>query len=145
MQAGNESLPMAQTLGKQPHAQVVIADRLGCPYCRCRVVCVQAVTPECIHRKLSRNLQQTADMVVMNCLLYTSLGQRVGRVCQHGELNLLDTVGCVMPCLMYKVRIARNGVYFTVNLLELGIQICQILQLGRADKGEISRVEERCV
>ncbi len=47
-----------------------------------------------------------------------------------------------MPCLMYKVRIARNGVYFTVNLLELGVRICQILQLSRADKGEISRVEE---
>ena len=47
-----------------------------------------------------------------------------------------------MPRLMDKVGIAGNCVDLTAGRLELGVLICQVLQLRGAHKGEVSRIEK---
>ena len=48
-----------------------------------------------------------------------------------------------MPRLMDKVGIAGNCVDLTAGRLELGVLICQVLQLRGAHKGEVGGIEEK--
>src|SRR5690606_18584754 len=65
-----------------------------------------------------------------------------GRVTDHGVLDLADGFGAVVPGLVGEVGVGGNGVDFHAQLLELGIVVGQVAQLGRADEGEVGRVEE---
>ena len=71
------------------------------------------------------------------------LCQTMRGIGQHGILDLLDTLGGVMPRLMDKVGIAGNCVDLTAGRLELGVLICQVLQLRGAHKGEVGGIEEK--
>ena len=62
---------------------------------------------------------------------------------QHGILDLLDALGGVMPRLMDKVGIAGNGVNFAADGLEFIVEVCQVLQLRGAHKGEVGGIEEK--
>ena len=48
-----------------------------------------------------------------------------------------------MPCFMNIVRITGYTVNLTIDVFEFFIFICQILQLGRANKGKVCRIEEK--
>ena len=47
-----------------------------------------------------------------------------------------------MPSLVGKVRVGRNAVDFNAKLFEFGIVVCQVSQLGWANKSEVSRIEK---
>ena len=47
-----------------------------------------------------------------------------------------------MPGLVREVRVGRNAVDFNAQALEITIGIGQVFQFGRADEGEIRRIEE---
>ena len=64
-------------------------------------------------------------------------------ISQHGILDLLDALGGVMPRLMDKVGIAGNGVNFAADGLEFIVEVCQVLQLRGAHKGEVGGIEEK--
>lgn len=65
-----------------------------------------------------------------------------GRVAEHHILHLADGIGSIRPGLVAEVSVRRDGVDLNAQILELRVVIGQILQLGRADEGEILRVEE---
>ena len=69
-------------------------------------------------------------------------GDGMGGGGQHGVAELLDAIGCIVPCFVDEVGIGGYGVDFRAGSYELVIDICQILQLGGADKSEVRRVEE---
>ena len=48
-----------------------------------------------------------------------------------------------MPRLMDKVGIAGNCVDFAADGLEFIVQVCQVLQLRGAHKGEVGGIEEK--
>ena len=48
----------------------------------------------------------------------------------------------VSPGLVGKVRVGGYGVDFNAEILELRIVVGEIAELGRADEGEVGRVEE---
>ena len=66
----------------------------------------------------------------------------MGGVCQHGVTDLLDSIGGIVPCLVNKVGIGGYRIDLTVCCLELIVDVCKILKLGGADKGEVCGVEE---
>ena len=70
------------------------------------------------------------------------LRETAGRVTDHRVLNLADTLGGFVPGLVNEVRVTRNGVDLSADLLEFSVLVLQILEFGRADKGEVSRIEE---
>ncbi len=63
-------------------------------------------------------------------------------IAQQRVLDLGDGRRAVGPCLVGEVVVGRNAVDFHAQFLELGIAVSQIAQFGRADEGEICRVEE---
>ena len=71
------------------------------------------------------------------------LCQTMCGISQHGILDLLDALGGVMPRLMDKVGIAGNGVNFAADGLEFIVEVCQVLQLRGAHKGEVGGIEEK--
>ena len=70
------------------------------------------------------------------------LCQTMCGISQHRILDLLNALGGVMPRLMDKVGIAGNGVNFAADGLEFIVEVCQVLQLCRAHKGEVSGIEK---
>ena len=50
-----------------------------------------------------------------------------------------------MPRLVSEVRIGGNRVDLATDLLELRVVVLQVLELRRADEGEVGRVEEQNV
>ena len=67
---------------------------------------------------------------------------RAGRVADHRVLDLADGVGGVVPRLVGEVGVGRHRVDLDAELLELGVVVGQVAELGRADEGEVGRVEE---
>lgn len=47
-----------------------------------------------------------------------------------------------MPCLVDEVGVAGDGVDLAALRLELVIVLCEVLELGRADEGEVRGIEE---
>ena len=47
-----------------------------------------------------------------------------------------------MPGLVSEMRIGRHSVDLDAQLLEFGVAVGEIAQFGRADEGEVGRVEE---
>ena len=70
------------------------------------------------------------------------LRNAVGRVCQHGVIDLLNALGCIVPCLVDKMGIGRYRIDLTADGLELVVLVSQILQLGGTYKGKVRRIEE---
>ncbi|MNQ61158.1 hypothetical protein D3C85_754690 [compost metagenome] len=70
------------------------------------------------------------------------LRQHPGRVANQRVLDLADGVGSVVPGLVGEVGVGGHAVDFHAQLLELGVVVGQVAQLGRADEGEVGRVEE---
>src|SRR5690554_6267445 len=68
-----------------------------------------------------------------------------GRVSQHRELQLADSLGTVVPCLVGEVGVGGHTVNFDAHLLEFFVLVLQVAQLGGADKGEVGRIEEENV
>ncbi|VXA78638.1 conserved hypothetical protein [Aeromonas salmonicida] len=69
-------------------------------------------------------------------------GDGAGRVTNHRILDLLDGVGSVVPRLVSEVGVGGDRVDLDAQLLEFGVVVSQVTQLGRANEGEVSRVEE---
>ena len=65
-----------------------------------------------------------------------------GRVADHRVLDLADGVRGVVPRLVGEVGVGRHRVDLDAELLELGVVVGQVAELGRADEGEVGRVEE---
>ena len=70
------------------------------------------------------------------------LRNAVGRVCQHGVIDLLNALGCIVPCLVDKMGIGRYRIDLTADGLELLVLVSQILQFGGTYKGKVRRIEE---
>ena len=70
------------------------------------------------------------------------LGDSVGGISQHGVADLLDAVGCIVPCLVDEVGVGGDRVDLAAGCHELVIDVGQVFQLGGADEGEVSGVEE---
>ena len=68
--------------------------------------------------------------------------QDIGRVTEHRELNLTNGRGASMPGLVGEVGVGRNRVDFNTQLLEFFVRFSKIFQFSRADKREVSRIEE---
>ncbi|MPM79922.1 hypothetical protein SDC9_126965 [bioreactor metagenome] len=69
-------------------------------------------------------------------------GDGAGRVAEHDVLDLPDRVGSVGPGLVREVGVGRDRIDFDAQLLEFGVQIGHVAEFGRADEGEVGRVEE---
>jgi hypothetical protein len=67
---------------------------------------------------------------------------RAGRVAEHRIPDLLDGVGSIVPGLVCEMRIRGYRVHFHADLLERLVFVSQVAQFGRADEGEVSRVED---
>ena len=69
-------------------------------------------------------------------------GQGMGRVCQHGIVDLADAFGRIVPRLVDEMGIGGHRVDLAAYIAELLVLVRQILQLRRADEGEVRRIEE---
>ena len=67
----------------------------------------------------------------------------MGGVSQHGIVDLLDAIGCIVPCLVDKVGIGGYGVDLAADSPELLVLVRQIFQLGGTDKGKVGGIEEK--
>ena len=63
-------------------------------------------------------------------------------VTDHRELDLADGVGGVVPRLVGEVGVGAHRVDLDTELLELGVVVGEVAQLGGADEGEVGGVEE---
>ncbi|MOA10613.1 hypothetical protein D3C78_1305100 [compost metagenome] len=66
-------------------------------------------------------------------------------VSSHDVLHLTDATGIdrgVAPGVVGEVRVDRHRDHFNVTVAELSHAVIQSDQLGRADEGEVQRVEE---
>ena len=63
-------------------------------------------------------------------------------VADHGEFYFSDGLGVVVPCFVDVDGVAGDGVDFTADLLECFVVVLEVLEFGRADEGEVSRIEE---
>ena len=67
--------------------------------------------------------------------------ERRGRIADQRVLDLLDGVRGVVPGLVREVRVGGHAVDLDAQLLEFGVVVGEIAEFGRADEGEIGRVE----
>jgi len=70
------------------------------------------------------------------------VGDHARGVADHGVLDLADGRRGVVPGLVREVGVGRDRIDLHAELLELGVVVGQVLQLRRADEGEVGRVEE---
>ena len=70
-------------------------------------------------------------------------GDTVGGVSQHGVIDLLDPIGRIVPCFVDKMGVCGHGVNLTADGPELLVLVRQVLQLCRANEGEVSGIEEK--
>src|SRR5690606_25366022 len=61
-------------------------------------------------------------------------GDGAGRVADQRVLDLADGLGGVVPGLVGEVGVGGHAVDFHAQLLELGVVVGQVAQLGRADE-----------
>ncbi len=66
----------------------------------------------------------------------------VGWVTDQRVLDLADGFRSVVPGFVGEVGVGGHTVDFHAQLLELGVVVSKVTQLGRADEGEVGRVEE---
>src|SRR5689334_5133652 len=69
-------------------------------------------------------------------------GDDMSRVADHGVPDFADGWRSVVPGSVGKVGIGGNAVDLDAQFLELGVVVSQVFQFGRANKGEVSWVEE---
>jgi hypothetical protein len=69
-------------------------------------------------------------------------GDVAGRVTDHRVLDLADGFRRVVPRLVGEVRISRHRIDFDAKLLEFSVMVGHVAQLGRADEGEVGRIEK---
>src|SRR5471032_116647 len=69
-------------------------------------------------------------------------GDGQGRVADHGVLDFADGWRSVVPGRVSKVGVGGNAVDLDAQLLEWSVVVGQVFQLGWANEGEVSRVEE---
>src|SRR5690625_934294 len=65
----------------------------------------------------------------------------MGRVSQHGVLDLANRRRAVVPGFVGEVGIGRNRENLDTKLLELFVVISQVFEFGWADKGKVCRIE----
>ena len=71
------------------------------------------------------------------------LGNAVGRVSQHGIIDLFDSLRRIVPCLVDEMGISRQGINLTADGFKLLVLVRQILQFRRTHKGKVRRIEEK--
>src|SRR5699024_10198148 len=69
-------------------------------------------------------------------------GDQASRVADHRVVDLADFGGAVVPCLVGEVGVGGDRVDLNAQLLEFCVVVSQVAQLGRANEGEVGRVEE---
>ena len=69
-------------------------------------------------------------------------GEDLAGVTDPGEFYFSDGLGVVVPCFVDVDGVAGDGVDFTADLLECFVVVLEVLEFGRADEGEVSRIEE---
>ena len=67
---------------------------------------------------------------------------RARGVANHGVFDLADGLGRIGPGLVHEMRVGGDGVNLHAHLLEFGVVVGHVAQLGGAHEGEIGRVEE---
>mgnify|MGYP003344144200 CR=1 FL=1 len=70
------------------------------------------------------------------------VADRVVLVAQHVIVDLADRGRAVVPRLVAEVGVGRHAVDLDAQLLELGVVVGEVAEFGRADEGEVGRVEE---
>ena len=48
-----------------------------------------------------------------------------------------------MPCLVYKMTVGRNCVYFAPFVFEVVIMLLKVIKFGRTDEREVGGIEEK--
>ena len=66
----------------------------------------------------------------------------LGGVADHLEGDLGDGVGRLVPGLVGEVGVGGHAVDVDAERLELAVVVGEVAELGRADEGEVGRVEE---
>lgn len=69
-------------------------------------------------------------------------GKDMGWIGEHRETNLPNGRRGGVPCFVGEVRVGGDGVYLDPECLESFVLFGEVSQFGRADKREVSRVEE---
>ena len=67
---------------------------------------------------------------------------RAGRIADHRVLDLADRFGAVVPSLVCEVRVRRDRVDLDAEPLQFSVMIGEIAEFGRANEGEVGRIEE---
>ncbi len=69
-------------------------------------------------------------------------GQGASRVADHRVFDFRDGFRAAVPRFVGEVSVGRDGVNVYAQLLQFFVVVCHIAQFGRANEGEVSRVEE---
>lgn len=64
------------------------------------------------------------------------------RVTDHGVLDFSDGIRAAVPGFVRKMGVGGHGVDFYAQFLEFCIVVSHVAQLGRANEGKVSRIEE---
>ena len=91
--------------------------------------------------QLTRNFENMREAGFFYHHLKVS-GDRSGRIAQHRVTDLADGVGRVVPRLVRKMRVGRYRIDFNAERLEGVVVVGEVAEFGRADEGEVGRVEE---
>jgi hypothetical protein len=67
----------------------------------------------------------------------------VGGVSQHGIVDLLDSLGCIVPCLVDEMGIGGHGINLAADGFKLFVLVRKVLQLRGTDKGKVGGIEEK--
>ncbi|MNV86151.1 hypothetical protein D3C71_1801610 [compost metagenome] len=65
----------------------------------------------------------------------------MGRVTDHGVGDFSDSIGGIMPSLVGEVGVRGNGIHLNSKSLQGFVLILQVLQLRRANEGEVGGIE----
>ena len=69
-------------------------------------------------------------------------GQGASRVADHRVFDFRDSFRAAVPRFVGEVGIGRNRVNVYAQLLQFFVVVCHVAQFGRANEGEVSRIEE---
>ena len=69
-------------------------------------------------------------------------GQQTGGIGKHRILDLLDSLGSVVPSLMYEVGVSAYREHLNAHILELGIFALKVFELSGAYECEVGGIEE---
>src|SRR5690554_2368330 len=133
-------------LGRANFARMV-ANVLGSFNLAQQVVCVTADAFSSDFHGLDNAIRiDQESSTVCQALAFTHntevVGDGASLVAYHVVLDLADGVGSIVPCFVGEVSVGRHGEHFNAQLLQLFVLVSYVAQLGRANEGEVSRVEE---